>query len=79
MKVEVVVVEHGRVSTRSVSNFSDLQCVVTLYNFPRISRQFQVTGKVSATFVFGCVKVWFQRNLVVTLSKRFTQIYQWDC
>ena len=24
---------------RSVFNFSDIQCVVTLYNFPRISRQ----------------------------------------
>ena len=39
----------------------------------------RVTGNVSATFVFGCVKVWFKRNLVVTLSKRLTQVYHWDC
>ena len=39
----------------------------------------QVTGNVSATFVVGCVNVWFKRNIVVRFSKRFIQVYHLDC
>ena len=77
------------INTSSSRNISSGECVggggkrshptdkVLTYFCVYISSQ--VTGIVSATFVLGCVKVWFKRNLVVTLSKSFTQVYQWDC